>query len=185
MFLGEHDYIDKRWIYKEALQMPFLIRYPKEIKEGTVIDDVISNVDFAPTLLDYAGIEKTEEMQGGSFRQNILGNPQEDWPNRIYYRYWMHVTHYDNPAHYGIRTKDYKLIFFYGLLLDAKDALPKPTPAGWELYDLKKDPNELSNVYNDPDYEEVIKKLKHQLLEMKKEVGDEDDKYQELLKRVK
>lgn len=184
MFLGEHDYIDKRWIYEEALQMPFLVRYPKEIAAGTVLEDVISNVDFAPTLLDYAGLQKTDVMQGRSFRENIKGNTPTDWPNKIYYRYWMHLTHHDNPAHYGIRTKDYKLIFFYGLPLDAKHALQEPTPPGWELYDLRNDPFELKNVYHDQDYQEVVKDLKTQLLHMKKEVGDEDDRYPELVKRL-
>ena len=184
MFLGEHDYIDKRWIFEEALQMPFLIRYPKEIRPGSVIDDIVTNVDFAPTLLEYAGLKKTSEMQGKSFRSMLLGKTPQDWENKLYYRYWMHMAYHDNPAHYGIRTKDYKLIFFYGLPLGATGALPDPTPAGWELYDLKNDPNELNNVYDNPDYKDVVIDLKKQLFEMKKELGDEDDKYPELLMRV-
>ncbi len=183
MFLGEHDYIDKRWIYDEALQMPFLARYPKEIKAGSVIDDIISNIDFAPTLLDYAGLDKTDGMQGRSFRSNAAGNQPADWPNRIYYRYWMHMAHHDNPAHYGIRTKDFKLIFFYGLPLDSNGVLPELTPAGWELYDLRNDPRELNNVYNDPGYREIVRELKKQLVEMKKDAGDEDEEYPEVLKR--
>ncbi len=185
MFLGEHDYIDKRWIYDEALRMPFLVRYPKEIKSGSVINELVSNIDFAPTLLEYAGLSKTIEMQGDSFRGIANGNPPENWPNRLYYRYWMHMTHHDNPAHYGIRTLDYKLIFFYGLPLDAKDAMPDPTPAAWEFYDLRNDPYELKNVYGDPEYKEIIERMKQQLFEMKKEIGDEDDKYPELLERLK
>jgi len=183
MFLGEHDYIDKRWIYDEALRMPFMIRYPKEIEPGSVINEIISNVDFAPTLLEYTGIQKDIEMQGRSFRGVINGNTPKDWSNKLYYRYWMHLAHHDNPAHYGIRTLDYKLIFFYGLPLDAKHALPEPTPAAWELYDLKKDPYEMKNVYNDPAYKEIIKDLKQQLIQIKNEVGDEDDKYPELMDR--
>lgn len=182
MFLGEHDYIDKRWIFEEALQMPFLIRYPKEINPGTMVDDIMTNVDFAPTLLDYAGLEKTAKMQGQSCRQVLKGDTPDHWSNRLYYRYWMHMAHHDNPAHYGIRTKEYKLIFFYGLPLDATDALPNPTPASWELYDLVKDPQEMCNVYDRPEYSGVVQNLKEQLSAMKKEVCDEDDKYPEMLK---
>lgn len=184
MFLGEHDYIDKRWIYEEALQMPFLIRYPKEVKEKTIVNELVSNVDFAPTLLDYASISPASGMQGKSFRPLAKKSGLTEWPNQIYYRYWMHMAHHDNPAHYGMRTKDYKLIFFYGLPLDAAGALPEPTPAGWELYDLKKDPNELKNVYEEPDYADVVEQLKKQLFELKKEVGDEDQKYPEVLMRL-
>ncbi len=185
MFLGEHDYIDKRWIYEEALQMPLLIRFPKEIKPGTEVNEVVSNVDFAPTLLDYTGLEKVGQMQGSSFRALAKGEMLEDWPNQVYYRYWMHMAHHDNPAHYGIRTKDYKLIFFYGLPLDAQGALPDPTPYGFELYDLNKDPNELKNVYEDPVYKNVVKQLKQQLENLKKQLGDEDERYPELMERVR
>lgn len=185
MFLGEHNYIDKRWIFEESLQMPFLIKYPKEIKSNTVIDDIVTNVDFAPTLLDYIGLNKTDEMQGRSFREVLKGNTPDDWSNRVYYRYWMHMAHHHNPAHYGIRTKQYKLIFFYGLPLDATGALPDNTPPGWELYDLKNDPFECKNVYSDPAYVDVISELKEQLFRMKHELGDDDIKYPELVKRVK
>ena len=180
MFLGEHDYIDKRWIFEEALQMPFLVRYPAQIPAGSACDDIISNVDFAPTFLDYARLEKTADMQGHSFRSNLQQQTPEDWSQKLYYRYWMHMAHHDNPAHYGLRTQDYKLIFFYGLPLDASGALPDPTPPGWELYDLKKDPQELNNVYHDPAYTKVVKQLKTELLELKKALGDEDKKYPEM-----
>ncbi len=91
------------------------------------------------------------------------------------------MAHHDNPAHYGIRTRDYKLIFFYGLPLDAKGALPKPTQPGWELYDLRKDPHEMQNVYRESQYQVVVKKLKADLLRMKTEIGDTDEKYPELM----
>ncbi len=94
----------------------------------------------------------------------------------------MHRAHHDVPAHYGVRTKRHKLIFFYGLPLDAKGAKQKPTPPGWELYDLKKDPQEMRNVYNDPAYAKVIKKLKAELLRLKEKLGDTDERYPELMK---
>jgi len=101
----------------------------------------------------------------------------------MYYRYWMHLTHHGNPAHYGIRTERYKLIFFYGLPLDAKGAKPQPTPPGLELYDLERDPHEVRNVYGDPAYTGVAEELKARLLQLKRELGDEDEAYPELLER--
>jgi arylsulfatase A-like enzyme len=185
MFLGEHDYIDKRWIFEEALRMPFLVRYPKEIKPGTVIRDMINNVDFAPTLLDYAELKQTDEMPGRSFREVLKGNKPSDWENVLYYRYWMHLSHHDVPAHYGIRTDKYKLIFYYGMALDAtieKNQRDKePTESGWELYNLVQDPQELINVYHDPLYASVVQELKTQLRQLKQDVGDDDHKYPELL----
>lgn len=176
--LGEHDYIDKRWIYEESLRMPFIVRYPKQIKSNQKLDAIINNVDFAPTILDMAGVKKPDFMQGRSFLSMLQGNaPPKDWPTASYYRYWMHMAHHDNPAHYGIRTKDYKLIFFYGLALDAPGARKKPTQPFWELYDLRKDPHEMNNVIADPDYTEIVKQLKKQLMELKEKVGDTDEKY--------
>ncbi len=183
--LGEHDYYDKRWMYEESLRMPFLVRYPKEIKAGSTNEDISLNVDFAPTFLDYAGIDTPEHMQGRSFRQNLTGKTPKNWRKSMYYRYWMNLAHHDNPAHYGIRTKDYKLIFFYGLPLDARGAKAKATEAAWELYDLRKDPKELNNVYNNPEYARVTKKLKAELLKLKDELGDADDKYPEMMELQK
>ena len=193
MFLGEHDYIDKRWIYEEALQMPFLVRYPPEIRPGSRSDAVVSNLDFAQTLLDYAGIaapgansaaSAASGMQGRSFRPILAGDEPADWRHIVYNRYWMHMEHHDNPAHYGIRTQEHKLIFFYGLPLDANGAQPYVTPPGWELYDLVRDPHELNNVYNDPEYAEVAARLKSELFALKRETGDTDEQYPELQELV-
>ena len=179
--LGEHDYIDKRWMYDESLRVPFIVRYPKMIKPGSVCDAIVNNVDFAPTLLELAGTKATDAMQGRSFVPLLEGHVPADWPTSTYYRYWMHMAHHDNPAHYGVRTKDYKLIFFYGLKLDAPGANAPPTQPGWELYDLRKDPHEMNNVYNDPAYRQVVKELKAELLRLKKETGDTDEKYPDLM----
>lgn len=181
MFLGEHDYIDKRWIYDEALQMPFLMRYPREILDGSVNHDIFTNVDFAPTLLEFAGLNPTPEMQGRSARLALTGHTSKDWPQQLYYRYWMHMTHHHNPAHYGIRTQRYKLIHFYGLPLDASEALPYSTPPGWEFYDLQTDPRENENRYHDPKYSQVIADLKEQLRALKHQLGDDDARYPEML----
>lgn len=185
MFLGEHDFIDKRWIYEEALQMPFLIRYPEKIEANSVCSDQISNVDFADTFLDFCGTPALETSQGKSFKSNLEGNTPKDWSNPLYYRYWMHMHAHDNPAHYGIRTEKYKLIFFYGLALDATGALPDSTPAGWELYDLENDPRENRNVFDDPAYKEIRLSMIEELMNLKEELGDSDHTYPELLERVK
>src|SRR5436189_6409253 len=112
-------------------------------------DAMVNNVDFAETMLDFAGAVIPASMQGRSIRPVLEGPTPANWPTSTYYRYWMHMTHHDNPAHYGVRTTDYKLIFFYGLPLDANGALKSPTTPGWELYDLRKDPEELHNVYGE------------------------------------
>jgi N-acetylglucosamine-6-sulfatase len=114
--LGEHDYIDKRWMYEESMRMPFLVRYPKMIKAGIRTNAIINNIDYAPTIIDLAGGSVPEYMHGKSFK-NILsaGEEPQDWRKATYYRYWMHMAHaHVNPAHFGVRTKNYKLIFFYG-----------------------------------------------------------------------
>ena len=100
----------------------------------------------------------------------------------MYYRYWMHLASHDNPAHYGVRTKEFKLIFFYGLPLDAKGGKNEPSQPGWELYDLRTDPNEMNNVYGNPKFAGVTKHLKTELLRLKEELGDTDEKYPELMK---
>ena len=184
--LGEHDYIDKRWMYDESLRMPFIVRYPKSVPAGQKIDAIINNVDYAPTILDFAGVATPDFMQGRSFRGILEGKPMPaDWPQATYYRYWMHMAHHDNPAHYGIRTRNFKLIFFYGLPLDAKGALPTPTDSHWELYDLQKDPHEMRNVIAEPAYQDTVQQLKRQLVEIKERVGDTDKDYPELRERLK
>jgi arylsulfatase A-like enzyme len=181
LMLGEHDYIDKRWMYEEAMRMPFLVRYPGMVRAGTTTDAIVNNTDFAPTLLDFASTPTPGFMQGRSMVPILRGQTPADWRTATYYRYWMHMTHHDNPAHYGIRTKDFKLIFFYGLPLDARGALKIPTQPGWELYDLRNDPHEMTNVYGDARYKETARELKRRLLELKKEIGDTDEKYPELM----
>ena len=190
MFLGEHDYFDKRWIYEECLQMPFLIRLPKVVPAGAVDDrHLCSNLDFAQTFLDFAGVDDASElkkMQGRSLRKVVTGEPPQTWRDAVYYRYWMHLAHHHIPGHYGVRTNRYKLAFFYGLPLDASLGRGTfgPTPPGWELYDLEKDPHETHNVYGEADYAEVVTQLKQRLAELKQQYGDTDQAYPELMKRL-
>lgn len=180
-FLGEHGWFDKRLMYEECLRMPFVMRYPKEIKAGSVSDDLVLNVDFAPMFLDYAGVKTPKQMQGESFRKNVAGVSSKDWRKSIYYRYWMHrdINHFV-AANYGVRTDRYKLIFYYGLPLGKGGAGKEPITPSWELYDLKNDPMEMSNIYNDPHNKALIKELKEELLKLKVKYDDTDDKYPDM-----
>lgn len=174
--LGEHDYIDKRWMYEESLRMPFLVRYPESVPAGTRVESIINNVDFAPTILDFAGVQKPEFMQGRSFKSQLEGQAAPaDWPDATYYRYWMHMAHHDNPAHFGIRTANYKLIYFYGQPLDAPGASKSVTEPHWELYNLREDPHEMRNVVAEPIYSDVLQELKTRLFELQQEVGDSSE----------
>lgn len=188
MFLGEHDYFDKRWIYEECFRMPFFARLPGRIKAGaTNKAQLCSNLDFAQTFLDFAEIKSptaTEKMQGQSLKPVLCGEKIGDWRTSVYYRYWMHLAHHNIPAHYGIRDARYKLAFFYSLPLDAslgKGNFSAGTP-GWELYDLQKDPRELNNVYQKVEYRAVADRMKDQLLELKTQYGDSDEVYPELIR---
>lgn len=173
-FLGDHGWYDKRFMYEESLRMPFLIRYPREIPAGSVIRQMISNLDFAPTFLDYAGVRKPELMQGESFRQIVGGQPAPpDWRDAIYYRYWMHGADHNVAAHYGIRTDRYKLIYYYGDPLDVAGAIGPKTEPEWELFDLQTDPMELVSVYDDPAYRELRDHLTEQLARLQQEAGDQ------------
>ncbi|MCL2832179.1 MAG: sulfatase [Treponema sp.] len=178
MFLGEHDYQDKRWSYEESLSAPFLISYPGEIMAGSVLDSLMANIDIAPTLLDYAGIKIPPQMQGFSCRNMIACAAGARVRESVYFRYWMHRAHrHDNPAHYGILTERWKLIYYYGLPLDAAGAVNEPTPAGWELYDMQNDPYELKNLYEDNSYKNTVNELKIMLKRCKEEYKDTDVKY--------
>lgn len=180
-FLGEHGWFDKRLMHEESLRMPFLIRYPKEIVPKTVNDDIILNVDFAPLFLDYANIPLPKQMQGKSFRKNLQGKRVAGWRKSMYYRYWQHADGAHNAtANYGIRTERYKLVYYYARSLGKTGTSNKPLVPEWELYDLKKDPCEMNNIYHQPSSQKLIKKLKLELLELKKQYEDEDAAYPEM-----
>ncbi len=150
-FLGEHGWFDKRFMYEEALRMPLVMRFPGRIRPGSVNVDMISNLDFAPTFLDCAGLGKPAPMQGRSFLPLLLGRRVAGWPESVYCHYYEFPAVHMAKRHYGVRTKRYKLIHFY-YDIDA-----------WELYDLEKDPRELQNVYDDPTYAAVRHDLRREL----------------------
>jgi arylsulfatase A-like enzyme len=169
-FMGEHGFFDKRFMYEQSLRMPFVISYPKELKAGRRIDDIILNIDFPSLFLDYAGIKQPASMQGRSFRENLKGNPPKDWRKDMYYRYWANES--NRPAHFGIRTDRYKLALFYGQSRTKTERDQMKYPPGWEFYDLKKDPQEDHNAIDDPQYQAIIKTLKSRLKTIKSQSGD-------------
>lgn len=168
-YLGEHGWFDKRFMYEESFRTPLLMRYPKEIKEGTVINKLVQNLDFAPTLLDYAGVAIPPEMQGTSFRKLVSGSTDE-WRDAVYYTYYEYPSVHMVKRHYGVATDRYKLMHFY---YDIDE---------WEMYDLEKDPSELNNVYDDPAYAAVRDELHGKLQDLRKEYGDSDELDQHFIK---
>ena len=158
-YLGEHGWFDKRWMYEESFKMPFVIKNPGTIKPGTTSDAMVMNVDFAPTLLDMAGLEIPSEMQGKSFMGAFDGNLKNQRKSVYYHYYEWPIWHKVQP-HYGVRTDRYKLMHFYYSMDE------------WELYDLKNDPNEMDNIYAEasPD---LIKSLKVELDALRKEYKDD------------
>lgn len=177
-FLGEHDMQDKRWAYEPCYRMPLIVRYPKVVPEGTRSDALVENIDFPVTMLDFAGVPRPDYMQGRSFRPILQGSGEpEDWRKEGYYQYWMHMAHHDVPAHIAMRTKDYKLILFYGTAGTkgfASERSKYQTPPAWELYDLKKDPQETHNVYDDPAYASVVKQLKERFRQLRRRIQADD-----------
>ena len=171
-FLGDHGWYDKRFMYEESMRIPLLVRYPREIQAEGVSEQLTLNVDFAPTLLDYAGAAIPDDMQGHSLRTSLNGKTPADWRTSMYYRYWMHLAHFNIPAHYGVRTERYKLIYYYGEALGAGGAIDRSTPPEWELFDLEKDPHEMHNVYEDPAYTGIVAELKAELQRLRDELGD-------------
>lgn len=164
-YLGEKGFFDKRFMYEESLAMPMLMQFPGVIEAGSEIDALTQNLDFAPTFLDFANAEIPEEMQGRSLR-SLMNNSisDEDFRNAIYYHYYDFPAFHMVKRHYGIRTDRFKLMHFY----DDIDV--------WEMYDLQKDPREINNIYNHPDYAEVRKELHSSLdsLQQKYNVTEEE-----------
>lgn len=160
-YLGEHGWFDKRFMYKESFRTPLLVRYPKEIKPGTQIDELVQNLDLAPTFLDYAGVKIPEDIQGESFRKLVSGETDE-WRDAVYYTYYEYPSVHMVKRHYGVANKRYKLMHFY---YDIDQ---------WEMYDLEKDPNEMQNVYNDPAYASVKEEMHQKLTELRSSYGDSD-----------
>jgi len=160
-YLGDHGWFDKRFMYEESLRMPLMVRWPGVVKPGSVDKNLVQNLDFAETFLAIAGVKPPVDMQGESIVPLLKGKTPKDWRKSIYYHYWEFPAVHAVNRHYGVRTDRYKLMYFYEL-------------KEWELYDLQKDPDELTSVYNDPAYAGKVKELKAELFRLQKYYKDDD-----------
>ena len=151
-YLGEHGWFDKRWIFEESLRTPLLVRWPGVVKPGSTSDRIVSNLDFAETFLDAAGVAIPAEMQGRSFVPLLRGQKPPDWRTSFYYHYYEYPGPHSVRRHYGVVTDRYKLVHFYD-----------PEVNEWELFDLKTDPRELKNVYGQADHATVQRELGEEL----------------------
>lgn len=162
-YLGEHGWFDKRFIYDESFKTPLLVRWPNRIQPGITSEEMVQNLDFAQTFLEAAQIEAPEDMQGESLMPLLTSNEKEWTRDAVYYHYYEYPAVHQVKRHYGIVTIDYKLAHFY---YDVDE---------WELYDRKKDPQEMNNVYDDPAYADVVIELKKKLEELRVQYKDSDE----------
>ena len=158
-FLGEHGWFDKRWIFEESLRTPLLFRWPGVTKPGSATRDIVSNLDFAETFLDAAGVPIPPDMQGRSLRPVLAGQTPADWRRTFYYHYYEYPKPHHVRPHYGVITDRYKLVQFYGTGEDYT-----------ELFDLHTDPHELKSVLGDPTYAATQRELQAELARLRKEL---------------
>ena len=156
-FLGEHGWFDKRFPFEEALRMPFIMSYPKKIEPGTSSKALLGNHEILPTLLDFAGVTPPDRVQGRSFRKIAEGGTPPEWTKSFYYRYYE-TTFWCDVQMEAVRTEKYKLIHYIG-------------QDDWELYDLETDPKEVNNIYNNPDFAAVLRKMEAELKRLRKYYG--------------
>lgn len=158
-YLGENGWFDKRFMYDVSMQTSLLVRWKGKIKPGSVSHALVQNIDFAPTMLDAAGVKIPDWMQGLSLKPILTGMQNGLSRKELYYRYYeFPVDHYVHP-HLGIRENQYKLIYFY-------------TVNEWEFYDMKKDPSEKTNLISSPKYKTEVERMKKRLIEIKSEYKD-------------
>lgn len=158
-YLGEHGWFDKRWMYEESLHTPLIVRWPGVVKAGSENRNMVLNLDFGETLLDAAGVKVPGEMQGRSMLPLLKGQQPADWRKEVYYHYVESGGQHNVPKHFGVRTEQYKLIYYYDL-------------NEWELFDLKVDPQELKSRYSDPAYAGIVTELKTKLKRLQQEYKD-------------
>ena len=162
-FLGEHGWFDKRFIYNESFKTPLLIRWPGVVEPGSTSDQMVQNLDFAQTFLEMAGIEAPSDMQGESMVPLLKGDIKGWDRDAVYYHYYEYPAVHMVKRHYGIVTREYKLVHFY---YDVDE---------WELYDRQKDPMEMKNEYNNPAYADVVSEMKEKLAKMRVKYGDSEE----------
>jgi N-acetylglucosamine-6-sulfatase len=154
-YLGEHGWYDKRWMFEESLKMPFIIRWPGKIKAGSRYKQLIQNIDYAPTFLAAAGIAAPADVQGKSMLP-LFKEQQAEWRDSVYYHYYENGGEHQVPRHEGVRDGRYKLINFY-------------SHDGYNLFDLKKDPNEMTDLSKNPEYEKILETMKGKLAKLREE----------------
>ena len=157
-YMGEHGWFDKRFMYEESFRTPLLVYLPGG-KHGD-IDEMVQNIDYGPTILDLAGVEVPQDMHGISFLPLLKGKQVPNWRKSLYYHYYEYPDEHAVNRHYGVRTEQYTLVHFYG---DVDT---------WELYDVQKDPGNMHNLYDLPEYQDVIKDLKVELLRLQEQYND-------------
>ena len=162
-YIGDHGWYDKRWMYDESLKMPFIVKWPGMTKPGSRNTDLIQNLDYAQTFLELAGAKIPEDMQGASLVPLLKGQTPKDWRKEIYYHYYEYPSVHMVPRHNGIRSKRYKLMHFYQFKNE------------WELYDLKSDPDEMNNIYGDPKFAKVRKRMENRLQHLVDYYEDDSD----------
>ena len=158
-YLGEHGWFDKRWMYEESLKTPLLIRWPGRITPGSVNTDIVSNLDFAETFLDIAGVPIPSDMQGRSLVELFDGDTPADWRKSFYYHYYENPGGHNVARHYGVTTGEHKLMHLYALGGQPRN--------DWELFDLTKDPNELQSVFGAPEYAAIRSELEVELARLR------------------
>jgi arylsulfatase A-like enzyme len=161
-YIGDHGWYDKRWMYDESLKMPLIVKWPGVVKPGEKRDELVQNLDYAETFLDIAGAAIPEDMQGASLVPLLKGESPDDWRKSIYYHYYEYPSVHMVPRQYGVRNHKFKLIRFYQF-------------DEWEFYDLEKDPDELSNEYDNPAYAAQILEMKTELDRLRKHYDDDSD----------
>ena len=154
-YLGEHGWYDKRWIYDESLRTPLIARLPGVVAAGSTDKHLVSNLDFAETFLDVAGVSVPGDMQGRSLMPILGGRAPSNWRDAFYYHYYETGVH-DVAPHEGVRTDRYTLVHFY-------------TTKEWEFYDLDNDPQQMRSRYSDPAYAKVLTELKGKLEKLRAE----------------
>jgi len=168
-YLGEHGWFDKRFMYDESYRTPLLVSWPGRIEAGSVNRDLVSNLDFAETFLDIAGADVPDDMQGASLVPILEGKTPDNWRGTHYYHYYEYPGWHMVQRHEGVYDGRYKLMNFY----DVKE---------WELYDLESDPKEMRNVYNDPEYVDVRKRLHEELIALRVQYDVPENQVQDLSK---
>ncbi len=148
-YMGEHGWFDKRFMYEESFRTPLLIYLPGG-KRGNVTE-MVQNIDYAPTMLEWAGVNVPADLQGISLLPLLKGEKTLQWRHSLYYHYYEYPDGHVVNKHYGVRTEKYALVYFYG---DVN---------AWELYDIEKAPMNMHNLYGLPEYETVVKELKTEL----------------------